>query len=434
MIQSSVFRRILYIFVVCSSALAQQDPLQHGAMALKKHTRQRLSLTLEERTRWEERFGNSFGKSPSQQYMVSRLRIGANYAPSSWLQLSSTAQDARAPWYDPSAPNTLRDSIDLQEGYAVLGSEKQGLNFSAGRRMINYGETRVIGVPQWTNASRTYDYGRLRYANKRVMADAVMVSPVIILSDQFNKPELGNRYWGGYFVLPELWHHTSVDVYALRHSQNKIGGWQGAGTLGSNNYGARFYGRLPGDFKYSLEGIGQNGHSGALDQRAYAWFAGGSRQVKLASMPIDLSAEYKVASGSHAGEKHSATFDQLTPSNHDKFGHMDLFGWKNLKSFKTLEVAHLTPALDFNLMYTRHNLFNAADALYASSGTKIVISSQGTAGRYVGQEVDGYATYKWGAHTFYAGVGHFFKGSYVERTTPGINPRYFYLAQQYTIK
>lgn len=51
-----------------------------------------------------------------------------------------------------------------------------------------------------------------------------------------------------------------MDTYALRHSQNKIGGWSGAGTLGTNSYGARFYGPLPAHFGYSLEGITQNGH------------------------------------------------------------------------------------------------------------------------------------------------------------------------------
>jgi hypothetical protein len=43
-------------------------------------------------------------------------------------------------------------------------------------------------------------------------------------------------------------------------------------------------------------------------------------------------------------------------------------------------------------------------------------------------------TYKAGPHTFYAGFGHFFKGGFVEATTPGINPRYFYVAQEYVIR
>ncbi len=417
-----------------SGLIAQSDPAQKGAALLHDATDGRFALHLEERTRWEEKYGVNFGKAVNQQDMLSRLRIGMSYKPASWFTISGMGQDARAPWYGPNAPSSLRESMDLQEAYVALGPEKQPWSFSFGRRMLNYGETRVIGVPQWSNTSRTYDYGRAEYATKRFTLDALLASPVMILPDSFNNPELGNRYWGTYDAFPRLWRGMSVDVYALRHSQNAIGGWTGAGTLGTNSYGARFYGSLPAQFAYSLEGIGQNGHIGTLDQRAYAWFAGVKHPVRLGRFPVDMSAEYKEASGSHYGETHSSTFDQLSPANHDKFGHEDLFGWRNLRTFKSLETARLTRALAFNVMYTNESLFSASDSLYNSSGSKISISSHGTAGRGVGQELDGFATCKWGAHTFYAGFGHFFRGEFVEHTTPGINPRYFYIAQEYTIK
>ncbi len=417
-----------------AGVLAQKDPAQKGATTLHDATDGRLSVHMEERTRWEEKDGVNFGKAVNQQDMLSRLRIVMEYRPTQWLAVSGMGQDARAPWYGPDAPSSLRDSMDLQEAFVELKSKQSPVDFSFGRRMINYGETRVIGVPQWTNTSRTYDYGRAEYATHSFTLAALMVSPVIVLPDKFNNPELGNRYWGTYNVFQNLWHGLSIDAYALRHSENKIGGWTSAGTLGTNNYGGRLYGPLPAHFAYSLEGIGQNGHVGALDQRAYAWFAGITRPVRVGRFPVDVSTEYKEASGSHYGETHSSTFDQLAPANHDKFGHEDLFGWRNLRTFKSLETAHLTKALAFNVMYTNESLFSASDALYNSSGSKISISTHGTAGRGVGQELDGFTTYKWGPHTFYAGFGHFFRGQFVEETTPGINPRYFYIAQEYTIK
>jgi hypothetical protein len=343
-------------------------------------------------------------------------------------------QDARAAFYGKQAPSSMRDSMDLHEAYISFGTQSSPINFSAGRRMLNYGETRVIGVPQWSNTSRTYDYGRLEYTTRRMTVDALMVSPVIISSDSFNNPELGNRLWGAYGVFPAVWRGMSVDLYALRHSQNKIGGWSGAATLGTNSYGARFYGAMPARFNYSLEGIGQDGHVGKLDQRAFAWFAAVSRQFRVGNLPLDSSVEYKGASGSHTGSDHSATYDQLTPANHDKFGHMDLFGWRNLKTIKGLETLGVTKSLAINVMYTDEFLFSASDALYNSSGSKISISSKGLAGNRVGQELDSFVTFKIGAHTCYAGFGHFFKGGFVDRTTPGINPRYFYIAQQYNLK
>jgi hypothetical protein len=413
---------------------AQNDPLQKAASKLNRASHGALTVHLEERTRWEERYGNNFGLSANQQDMLSRIRISLDYRPSKWLLISGMGQDARAPWYGPNAPASLRDSMDLHEAYVYLGVKDHPLSFSFGRRMINYGETRVIGVPQWSNTSRTYDFVRAGIAKKKINIDALLLSPIIVRPDKFNNPELGNRYVGAYAVLPKLWRDLSVDAYMLRHSQNKIGGWTGIGTLGTNSFGARFYGSLPGALKYSLEGIAQNGHVGNVDQRAYAWFAGVGRSFDALKVPADVSIEYKVASGSHGGATHSATFDQLTPANHDKFGHEDLFGWKNLRTFKTLETLHPTKSLAFNVMYTRESLFSASDALYAGSGSRIVSSLHGVAGRGVGQELDGFATYTWGAHTILAGFGHFFKGPFITSTTPGINPRYFYIAQQFTIK
>jgi hypothetical protein len=422
--------------VVCFAAICrpQSDPLAAAAKAVHEGTRGQLSVHLEERTRWEERYGNGFGIAKDQQDMLSRIRIGMDYQPRKWFTISGMGQDARAPWYGPNAPPSMRESMDLQEAFVVLGDAAHPVNFSFGRRMINYGETRVIGVPQWTNTARTYDHGRIEYANKRFTLDALIVSPVIVRSDAFNNPEFGNRYWGAYAIVPKLWRGASIDLYALRHSENRIGGWTAAGTLGTNNYGARFYGPLPARFAYSLEAIAQNGHYGLQNQRAYAWFAGVSRPVNIGKVSIDTSAEYKVASGSHFGATHSSTFDQLSPANHDKFGHEDLFGWKNLRTFKALETVHPLKPLAFNIMYTNETLFSASDALYSSSGARIAVSSRGTAGRGVGQELDAFATYTWGPHTFIAGFGHFFRGEFIVNTTPGINPRYLYIAQQYTIK
>jgi hypothetical protein len=408
--------------------------MQKGADLLNRATGHKVAMRFEERTRWEEKYGVKFGDGTNEQDMLSRLRIGMQYQPVSWLTLSALGQDARAPFYGKPASSSLRDSMDLEEAWMGIASEHTRLDFSFGRRMLNYGETRVIGSPQWSNTSRTYDYGRLEYASKKMMLAALMVSPVKVQPDDFNNPNLGNRFWGAYMVFPKLWRGMSADAYALRHSQNKIGGWSGAGTLGTNSFGVRSYGPLPEKFTYSLEFIGQGGHMGVKDQRAFAWFAAVERPVTMGRFPVSLSAEYKGASGSDYGASASGTFDQLTPANHDKFGHMDLFGWQNLKTFKSLEKVKLTRALTFNVMYTDEYLYSATDALYASSGSSQAVDHTGVAGSHVGQELDGFATYKWGRHTFLAGVGHFFRGGFVQTTTPGINPRYFYVAQQYTLK
>lgn len=416
-------------------ASAQSDPVQNLNSELREATNDEFGFTFEERTRWEEKDGVNFGKSADQQDMLSRLRIGADFTPVPWFTISAMGQDARAPFYGTPAPNTVRDTMDLQEAYIQLfARRKTGFGSIFGRQMLNFGESRLIGSPQWSNVSRTFDTGRMYYRTDKMRLEALMVSPVKVLPDEFNVPDLGERIWGTYDTFSSVWHGASVDAYALRHSQNKIGGWVGAGTLGTDTFGGRLYGPLPGKFTYDLEGIGQTGHSGLLEQRAYAYFAGGSRKVTAFGKPLNFSGEYKVASGTGPGQTNSSTFDQLSPSNHDKFGQEDLFGWRNLRTLKSLETLNLTKAFAVNVMYTDDWLDSPSDSLYNSSGSAIATSKTGAAGTRVGQELDSFVTYKWGAHLFGAGVGHFFKGEFVAETTRDINPRYFYLFQQYSFK
>ena len=399
-----------------------QDPLQALNQKVKENTDGILGFTFEERTRWEEKDGVNFGKSVDQQDMLSRLRIGMQLEPLSWLTISAMGQDARVPFYGLPAPNTMRDTLDLQEGYiAIRDRAKTGFGASFGRAMLNYGETRVIGSPQWSNVSRTFDHARLYYRTPKARFEVLLISPVKVVTDSFNAPDLGERIWGTYDTFTNAWRGASVDAYALRHTQEK-------GALGTNSFGVRLYGPLPHKFTYSLEGIGQSGHVGVAIQRASAWFAGMSRSVGL----LNATAEYKVASGTRLGSANSGTYDQLSTANHDKFGHQDLFGWRNLRTFKTLETLTFTKAVALNVMYTNHWLYSASDSLYNSQGAVICTSPRGAAGTHVGQELDTFVTVAHHAHLFGAGFGHFFRGEFVQQTTPHINPRYFYIFQQYS--
>ncbi len=413
------------------TAPALQDPLSSLNQEIKQSTSNVLGFSFEERTRWEEKDGVTFGKAVNQQDMLSRIRFGIQVQPVEWLKFSAMGQDSRVAFYGVPEPNTMRDTADLQEAYMeILAQRKTGFGAVFGRQMLDYGESRVIGTPQWSNVARTYDTGRLYYRTKNARVEVLMVSPVKVLTDSFNNPDLGERIWGMYDTFSSVWQKASFDVYALRHSQNKIGGFTGTGTLGTDTFGGRLYGPLPGKFAYSMEGIGQMGHIGVFTQRAYAWFANVSRKTG----PLNLTAEYKGASGTRLGDSNSGTYDQLSPANHDKFGHEDLFGWRNLKTYKSLATLSLTKRLALNVMYTNDWLFSASDSLYNSQGTSISISKKGTAGTHVGQELDTFATYKVGANTFGAGFGHFFKGEFIMNTTSHINPRYFYIFQQYSFK
>ena len=168
-------------------------------------TRGKLEMNFEFRTRYEDRMGVTFGKDPEQNPMLIRTRLGMSYQPVPWVRFSGMAQDARAPLWGPNAPNTVRDHADLHEGYFELFPDRnEGFWLSAGRQMLNYGEGRLIGAPQWNNLSRTYDQVRVGYRLPFGQFDFLLVSPVKIRIAEFNRPVFGDRVWCSYNSFPNV--------------------------------------------------------------------------------------------------------------------------------------------------------------------------------------------------------------------------------------
>ena len=438
----TILTAILSMACLGTAARAQTwDPGSWLGDFVSTQSEGKLKIGAEQRVRYESHTGNGFGKDPDLADALVRTRFSMSYQPAKWLRFSGMVQDSRAPWYGPNAPSTVRDPADLQESYVQLfPNAKTGFGMTAGRMMLNYGEGRLIGTPQWSNLSRTYDHARVWYATKRARVELLMVSPVKVRIGEFNRPVLGDRMWGTYNSFPGLWRSALLEVYLLRRDQNRVGGFTGgsqaAGTdrLGINTLGSRFAGPLAGGVKYSLEGALQNGKVGPAAHRASAWFSSVSRRWTLSGKTLDVSGEYKFASGSRNPQSTAAsrTFDQLYAANHDRFGHQDLFGWRNLHDLRGLATVGLTKNVAVNFLYDELWLASAKDALYNSSGKAIAVSAIGAAGRHVGREPDTFVTWKIHHFTFGAGYGYLFAGEFIRKTTRGVGPSYAYLFHSYS--
>jgi hypothetical protein len=342
-------------------------------------------------------------------------------------------QDSRAPLYGRPAPTSARDALDVHESYIEFFPDaKRGPGALLGRQMTVLGEGRLIGVPQWGNTSRTYDAARLYYRLPGMRFEFLMVSIVKLRPGEYNRPEPGDRLWGMYNTFNNVIPKGVVEAYILRRSQNRPGGFTGAGTLGVNTFGARATGPLPRGFKYSAEGAVQSGHAGTASHRAFAWFSAVSRTIQM-KYPLDLSIEYKYASGTpDPAAPRSRTFDQLYAANHDKFGHADLFGWRNIHNLRSLDTLRIGKNFALNFMYDNLWLASPRDALYSGQGRPLAQSLRGTAGRHVGHEADLFAVRKFGGIQIGFGFAHLFKGEFLRKTTPGVNTRYLYIFQSYS--
>jgi hypothetical protein len=421
---------ILFPLLLAGARAQQWDVGARAAGAVAQDTENRLKLSFEQRGRYEDRTGNAFGRDADRFTGLYRTRLGLTYSPFEWLKVSAMVQDARAPWYGPHAPGSVRDPADLQEGYFELFPDKTGFGMAAGRMMLNYGEARLIGSPQWGNVARTYDFARVYRRSAKARFEFLLASPVKVRPAEFNRPVLGDRIWGTYNSFPNFSRNHLLEAYILRHDQNRPGGFTGGsradGTdrLGVTAFGFRLAGSLAAGLKYSAEGVGEKGKVGSAGQSGGAWFSGVSRRWTVAARALDISAEYKYA---------SAGFDQMYPANHDKFGHEDLFGWRNMHNARALATFALTKSLVLNLMYDSIWLADPAGGIYNSAGSLIARSAAGTAGRHAGQEADIFGAYKYGHFTLGAGYGHFFAGEFIRQATPGLGPTYLYVFHSYSL-
>src|SRR5258708_1932422 len=131
--------------------------------------------------------------------------------------------------------------------------------------------------------------------------------------------------------------------------------------------------------------------------------------------------EYNYASGdANPKDGRQGTFDQLYPTAHDKYGLADQVGWKNIRHVRS--GADWKPAAKWMIgaKYSGYWLADPHDGLYNTSSTLLVRNTAGTAGQFVGTELD--ATALWSpVKTTQIGVGlaHLFPGTFLKHASPG---------------
>lgn len=415
----------------CSAADFGKDVGKELNTALAERTGGKLQLIFEFRSRLEHRPGQSLGAEPELFADFTRSRAGLVFKPASWIRFTGVAMDARAPLYGTPAPSSARDPLDLHEAYIEIRPE-QKLGFGAviGRSVANYGDTRIVGSPQWAYIPRTYDGARAFWSGGRIRLEVLLLSPVKLNSANWNKPSMGERIEGTYNSV-NVNPHVTAELYALRRRQNRPAGFTGAGRLIVNTFGSRVFGPIARGYRYSVELAEQTGHIGPLPHRANAWSLQVGKKATLAGRAIDLSAEYKYASGG-SDPNRSGTFDQLYPAAHDKLGHVDALGWRNVRNAKALAVWSWNKQLTINVMFNDSWLANRRDAAYNLQGRPLGRSPSGTAGSHIGREADIFASYKRSGFTIGGGYGYFFVGEFLRRVTRGVAPQYAYVFQSYS--
>ena len=380
-----------------------------------------LSVRGEFRGRLEGFSGGAFKPDNDDCYMLDRFRINATVTASNTAKFVVQVQDARV--FDKATGGMavpFRDTLDLRMAYGEFGSARNMVR--AGRQELAFGEQRLLGHLNWVNTARSFDGVRATIARQPFKFDVFATSVVTIQPEAFDKSGAGNRLYGFYGSSTMAIPKATVEPYVFfRQSENLIVETGGVGDIQQATIGTRVAGKLSHDFDYGVEMAAQTGSVSTDDVRAWAghWLVG--KTFTTTSGKPRPFVEFNYASGdTDPKDGVRGTFDQLYPTGHDKLGLADQVGWRNIDHLRGgLEVK---PKAQWQLSGSYHTfwLASATDALYGANGVAIARSIAGTAGRYVGQELDAQAVYSYSPQLQIAGgYARMLPGEFLKNTTPG---------------
>lgn len=416
-----------------------------------------LVLDLEERLRFEVRnnnrdFNDRINDNNDDSWLLNRFRFGLAVKPARWLKLYAQVQDVRE--WDSDRANIPGisgaegdDEFDLRQAYVEFADYSEfPLGLTVGRQGLNYGDRRLIADSQWGNFGRTFDAVKLRLQQPKWWVEAFFGRPVQIKTEVFDNNDAADNVAGLYFSNDFIPFQTT-DLYVIYRDKgdnqpdlSPANSLDPRGTFNGpaarfTTFGVRFDskpGQLHG-WDYNVEAAYQNGdlwssdrNSRKLDLHAFAAHAAVGYTFEDAGWKPRLGVEYNYASGDrNADDGSSQSFQNLLPSNHDKYGLMDEFGWRNLHDARAIVSIKPVKKVEVSVSYHAFWLADTSDYWYRSNGNSTLRTKTPAgddvrrvgADNFAGQEVDLFV--RWSPREylkFDAGYSHFFAGNYLSDT------------------
>jgi len=370
-------------------------------------------------------------------YFLDRLRLKLGVKPKQWLLLYGEVQDARI-FFNHHIPNAnpYEDKWTLWQAYPQLGSSETGwADALAGRQVLRFGDERVIGPSEWLNVGRTFNVARVDLHHPGYIVSVFASSVVPGENTDLHNALPGNNMYGVYGSFQNIVPKADFEPYVLWRvapSSSELPETLKRGHLNEVTIGLHWKGDLPAAFDYDTEFDGQTGSLGASSIAAWAGYASVSKTFRKVDGVPHIFLEGNYASGTKNPNGHEwNTFDQIYPSNHDKFGFADLVGRRNLVQFRTGVEEEPTKKWKLKQQFEGYWLATSKDNFYASSGA-IAVPARPGASRHIGNELDLVAEYQVNKGlNFGFGYGRMFTGQFLNTTTRGQNYSYPYAYFEY---
>jgi hypothetical protein len=417
----------------------------------------RLIFDIEERIRAEIRennrdFDSSINDDNDDSWLLNRFRLGLAVKPVSWLKVYGQMQDVREAFSDRANIPGIHgaegdDEADLRQAYISLGDAKRfPLLLTVGRQSISYGDSRLVADSKWGNFGRTFDAIRLRFEEPHFWIEGFAMRPVQIKRHEFDDSDSADNFGGVYFSTDFIG-KQATDLYFFYRDKddnqpdldptNKIdpqGTWNGPAARFAT-IGARVKSKPDGlnGWDYTAEAAYEFGdlfltdrNSQRFDLSAFALHVSGGYTAKELLWKPRFGLEYDYASGDrNPNDGKSESFQNLFPSNHEKYGFMDEFGWRNIHDARVQLNVKPIKKLDLEFDYHAFWLADTHDFWYRSNGISTLRTKTPDgrdvrtigASNFAGHEIDLTATYELNKFVkFQTGYSHFFAGRYLADT------------------
>jgi len=373
-----------------------------------------------------------------------------------------------------SATNLGGTGVDLHQGYILLKNVLvSGLSVKAGRQEIIFGDHRLFGNFGWSQVGNSFDAVRLthsmpigdvdlfwaRIIDTEVAAGCGTANAAsttascsgVIFPANTTRGTTDQDIYGLYVTLKAIPNWT-VEPYAFLLKDSRAPGTntttitsaQAAGQARST-VGGRINGKAAGldataEMAWQLGSI-SSGVAGApandvhINAWAGAFRAGYTMDVVPMKPRVGIEIDYAsgdgcagtgpgtaAAGGTCKAQGHFNTFDNLFPTNHGKFGYMDLMAWKNQVTYQAVFDVKPSPVSKLQVNVAIMRLANRHDNWYRASQAVYGATGAGNNSSSIGRELD---VHYW--HTFKEkfkfeiGAGHFWAGTYITNGQNTIN-------------
>ena len=395
-----------------------------------------LSLGGEFRERFETYADPLFGlkRQGSDTYLLHRILVHADLHVSDnlrgFVQLGSELETGKN---QPLSP-TDQDRLDLQQGFIEARAPVSGApapSLRAGRQEMVFGSQRLVGVREGTNVRRSFDGFRGFDTLGDVRLDLFATRPVRLRQGVFDdQPDHAQAFWGAYATAPVgFLPPLKMDLYYLGYENDlaRFGGLRGEERR--HSLGTRLFGAAA-DWDWNVEGLGQFGHFGNRDIRAWTVASDTGRTLPDIPWQPRLGLKANVASGDHNPRGGTlGTFNPLFPKL-PYFNEATLIVPSNFFDIYPSVTVRPTTSLSITLGWDFLWRESKRDAVYASPFTAIAGTAQANA-RRIGDQIALEAQWQADAHLAFTGSLVRFNAGPTIRSAGGKDVDFAMLAASY---